>query len=80
MFFADVHDQFIAGRHSIPTWSTKACVHTIRNLDHHAVLSCRIVKDEFHDKHPQECTKEALITLEKTTEAYMVEVITESHC
>jgi hypothetical protein len=30
--------------------------------------------DEISDKHPREWTKQALITLEEATEAYMVEV------
>jgi hypothetical protein len=37
-----------------------------------------MVSDGFFDKHPQERIKQALIMLEKTMEAYMVEVIAES--
>jgi hypothetical protein len=34
---------------------------------------------EFRDKRPREWTKPAVITLEEATEAYMVEVIAETH-
>ena len=38
------------------------------------------LRTNFGDKHPQQLTKQASITLEKATEVYMVEVIAESHC
>jgi len=63
-----------------PPWSTKAFVHTVRGIEHHDVVSSEIFADEFPDKHPGERMKEALITLEEATEAYMVEVTAEFHC
>jgi len=36
--------------------------------------------DEFPDKRARERMKQALITLEEATEAYMVEVTAEFHC
>jgi len=53
---------------------------TVCNIEHHDVISSGISVYEFPDKHPCEWTKQALITIEKATEAYMVDVIAESHC
>ena len=75
-----LHDQFIAGRKRKSPWSTKAFVLTVCEIEHHNVLNSWIFADELQDKHPQQWTKQALITLEKATEAYMVEVIAASHC
>jgi len=47
-------------------------------MQHHDVVSCGIVADEFGDKGPQEWTTKALKTLEEATELYMVEVIANS--
>jgi len=49
-------------------------------IEHHDVVSSGIFADEFADKHPREWKKQALITLEEATEAYMVEVTAEFHC
>jgi len=49
-------------------------------IESHDDVSTGIFKNEFHDKHPHEWTKQAAITSEEATEAYMVEVIAESHC
>jgi hypothetical protein len=62
-----------------PPWSTKAFAHTVREIEHHDVVSSGIFADEFPDKHPSEWTKQAVITLEKPTEAYMVEVTAQYH-
>jgi hypothetical protein len=58
----------------------KAFVHTVHKIKHLAVVSARIFPGKFHDKHPQEWTKQALITLEEAAEAYMVVVLADSHC
>ena len=52
------------------------CPH-VREIEHHDVVSSGIFTDEFPDKHPWEWTRQALITFEKATEAYMVEVTPE---
>jgi len=57
----------------------KALVPTVREIEHHDVVSSGILADEFGDKCAREWTKKALNTLEKATEAYMVEVIADSH-
>jgi len=49
-------------------------------MEHHDVVTSGIFADEFLDKHPHDWTKQALITLEEATEAYMVEVTAEFHC
>jgi len=49
-------------------------------MEHHDVISSGIFADEFPDKHSREWTKQALITLEEATEAYMVEVTPEFPC
>ena len=73
-------DQFIATRNGKLPWSTKEFVRTVCEIEHHDVGSSRIFADEFHDKHPQEWTEQALITIEEATEAYRVDVIAASHC
>ena len=60
--------------------STKAFFRTVREMEHHDVISSGIFADEFPDKHSREWTKQALITLEEATEAYMVEVTPEFPC
>jgi len=76
----ELRDQFIAARNRKPPWSTKAFVCIVCEVEDHNVVSFGIFADEFCDKHSREWTKQALITLEEATEAYMVEVIAESHC
>jgi len=70
-----MRDQFIAARNGKPPWSTKSFVRTVREMEHHDVISAGVFADEFRDKRPREWTKQALKTLEKATESYMVEVI-----
>jgi len=48
-------------------------------MEHHDVVSSAILTDEFHDKHPQEWTKQVLNTSQEAMEADMVEVIAKSH-
>jgi len=73
-------NEFIAARNRKPPWSTRALVRTVHEIEHHDVVSSGILADEFRDKHPREWTKQALITLEKATEAYMVKVTAEFQC
>ena len=72
--------EFIATRNGKPPLTTKAFFRTVREIEHHDAVSSRIFADEFPDKHPREWTKQALITLDEATEAYMVEVTAKSHC
>jgi len=58
----------------------RAVICTVREVEHHDVASSGIVTNESPDKHPCECTKQTLIIVEEATEAYIVKVITESHC
>jgi len=51
----------------------------VRDIEQHDVGSSGIFADEFGDKRPREWTKKALNTQEEATEAYMVEVIADSH-
>ena len=44
-------------------------------MEHHDVIRAGVFADEFRDKRPWEWTMQALKTLEKATESYMVEVI-----
>ena len=73
-------NEFFAACNGKPPCSTKAFVRTVRESEHHDVVSSGILADEFRDKRPREWTKQALITLEEATEAYMVEVTAEFHC
>jgi len=70
--------EYLAACNRKPPWSTKAFARTGRDIEQHDVVSSRISVDEFRDKGPQEWTNQALNTLEKATELYMVEVIAES--
>ena len=76
----ELGDQFMAGSDGKHPLSTRVFVCTVREIEHHNVASSGIVADEFPEKHPQERTKQALITLEEATEAYIVDVIAASHC
>jgi len=76
----ELHNEFIAAHNGKPPWSTKAFVRTVCETEHHAVVSSGIFADKFPDKRPCEWTKQALITLQEATEAYMVEVTAEFHC
>jgi len=73
-------NEFIAARNGTPPWSTKEFVRTVLKIKHHDIVSSGIFADEYADKHPREWTKQALITLEEATEAYMVELTAEFHC
>jgi len=76
----ELGNEFIAARNGKPPWSTKAFVCTVREIKHHDVVSSVIFADEFPYKRPCEWMKQALITLEEATEAYMVEVTAQFHC
>jgi hypothetical protein len=52
----------------------------VRETEHPDVVSSGIFADEFPDKRPHEWKKQALMTLEEATEAYMLEVTAEFHC
>jgi hypothetical protein len=56
----------------------KAFIYTVREIEHHDVVSSGILPDAFREKGPQEWTKQALKTLVEATELYMVEVIAEA--
>jgi len=76
----ELGNEFVAARNGKPPWSTTAFVRTVREIEHHDVVSSGMFADEFPDKHPREWTTQALITLEEAIEAYMVEVSAEFHC
>jgi hypothetical protein len=76
----ELGDQFIAAHNGKPRWSTKALVHTVREIKLHNAVSSWVLADEFPDKHPREWTERALITFEEAMEGYMVEVLAASHC
>jgi hypothetical protein len=76
----ELRNECIAARKGKPPWSTKAFVRTVREIEHHNVVSSGIFPDEFPDKRPHKWTKQALITSGEATEAYMVVVTAEFHC
>jgi len=76
----ELHDQFLAARKGNPQCSTMAFVGAVREIEHPEVISSGIVAEEFPDKYPHGWTKQASISCEEAPEAYMVEVIAESHC
>jgi len=75
-----LRDQFIAAHNRKPPWSSKSFVRTAPEIKHHDVVSYVVFAEKFPNKHPREWPKQASITLEEDTEAYMVEVIAASHC
>jgi len=56
-----------------------ASVRTVRETEHHNVVSSGIFADESGDKRPREWTRKASNALEEAMEAYVAEVITDSH-
>ena len=76
----ELRDWFITSRNGKSPWSTKAFNRTVREIEHHHVVSCGIFADEFCDKGSREWTKQAMKTLEEATESYMVEVLPGSQC
>ena len=75
----ELYDHIIVAQNGKPPWKTKACPGKVPKIKYHDVVSGGIFADEIPDKHPSELTKQASITLEEATEAYMVEVIAASH-
>jgi len=65
----ELRNELIAALNGKPPWSTKASVRTVREFEHHDVVSSGIFADESSDKHPREWTEQALITLEVAAEA-----------
>jgi hypothetical protein len=57
-----------------------AFVKTVREIEHHDVVCAEICTDKLPDKHSRKWMKQASITFEEATEAYMVEVTAEFHC
>jgi len=53
---ANVHralrNQFITAHNGKPPWSTKAVVCTVRDIEHHDIVSCGRFTNNFSDKHP----------------------------
>jgi hypothetical protein len=60
-----------------PPWSRKEFVSMVRLIEHHDVVSSVVFVDEYHYWSPPTCMKQALITLQEATEAYMLEVTAE---
>ena len=69
------NNHFISANTEKPPWLTKACVRRVREVDHHHDVSSGIITDTIHDKRHRVWTKQALITLVESMEAYIVEVI-----
>jgi len=73
-----LRDKLVAVRNWKPPWLTKAFVTTVSKIEHHNDISSGIFRDKYSDKDPQGWTKQALTSLEDSTEGYIVEVIAES--
>jgi len=69
----------ITARDGRPPWSTKASVHTVREIEPDNIVSSRIMAEEFYDKCLRDWLNWAFKTCEEATESYMVEVTAESH-
>jgi hypothetical protein len=75
----ELHDRFIASCNSKPPSLTKAFVCTIREIEHHDVVSSGILANEFCDEPPWAWTYQALKNLTEATKLYLVEVIPGYH-
>jgi len=73
-------DQLFTAQNGKHPRLTKAFVRTVSDIQHHDVVRSGNSTDQFYDKYPQGWTTQTVVTLEKATEAYMVEVVVESHC
>jgi hypothetical protein len=58
----DLHNEFITSRKGKPPWSKKAFFRTVREIEHHDVLSSGICADVFPDLSPHQWTIRALST------------------
>ena len=72
--------KFIAALHGKPPWLSKAFGNTAWEIQHDDAFGSGNFVYEFLDTHPREWTRQGLITLCKTAEEYMVEVLAKSHC
>jgi hypothetical protein len=76
----ELGDQFKVSCTGKSPWSTKAFVLTVRQIEHHDVVSSGIVIDQSRDTRPREWIKQALQSVEEAMESYMFQVIPGSHC
>jgi len=74
----ELHDQFIAARNGQPPWSTNSFIRSVRNTEHHYVISSGIFANVFRNTGPWVLMKQASKTIDEAIESYMVEVIAES--
>jgi hypothetical protein len=73
-------DQCIAVHTVKPPLLTKVFVHSVRQIEHHHIVSSTIIGHCFSDKHAQLWSKQVAITLVEATEEDMVEVVPAFHC
>jgi len=78
-FRGELCNQLRAARNGKSLWSIMACDHTVCEMNYYDIVSTRNFADNICDTRHWEWMKQLLNTLEKATEAYMVEVIAESH-
>jgi hypothetical protein len=65
MFLRVLQDQFIAVHNRKPPGTKKLCVRTVREIEHHYVVSSGILAGEFRDQHPLQWTTQALKTVQE---------------
>jgi hypothetical protein len=75
----ELHKKFIAARNGKPAWLTKSFVRTVRKIEHHDVVGAGIFAYQLRNKDSHVWTKHALITLQESTEAYIVQVAAKCH-
>jgi len=75
----ELREQFSAARNGKPPLSTKAFCCIVLDIKHHDVVGSGIIPDKFHHKYLRQWMKQALLTCEEATRAYMVEVIAQSY-
>jgi hypothetical protein len=75
----ELHDRFIISCNGKLPWSTMEFIRTVREIEHHDVVSRSIFAVEFHDNFQRKWTKQAVKFLVEATEPYIVKVIPKSH-
>jgi hypothetical protein len=75
----NLHDKFISSHDGKRPRSTKAFIHPVCEIEHHDIVNPGMFVDELREMRPQKWTIQALTFLKAATEAYIVEVIAESH-
>jgi len=74
----ELYNQFITAHNGKPSWFTKAFAHTVSTIAHYDTICSESFTNALHHKHPWRWVKRDLITCQKATKGYMVDIAAES--